>query len=315
MNLLVTGATGFTGAHLINYLTSLDNIKITCLTRQKTLSNKDIPNISWVNADLLNRDQLFDVISCVKPDHVLHLAGLNQGSLVDLLAINVVGTKNILDAVYKANAECHSLVISSSMVYGYVGPMPIPETTVLRPLSEYSVSKAAQDHLSICYHTVIEAQVAVVRPFNLIGPHQNVSSVCGRIIQQVTEIEQGKRNVIDLLETSSSRDFIDVRDAVKGYWALLSHPEFARICAGRVFNIGSGKASSILEVLDLIEKITGKHYQVRLPKIPVPIPLLSQQSDNSSIHVATGWKPMIPLQNSLRDMLEVARRKDMDMTL
>jgi GDP-4-dehydro-6-deoxy-D-mannose reductase len=315
MNILVTGATGFTGVHLIKYLTSLDNIEITCLTRHKIPSNNDIPKISWVKADLLKRDQLFYVISDVKPDYVFHLAGLNQGSLVDLLAINVVGTKNILDAVYKTNSECHCLVISSSMVYGYSGLISIPEETVLRPLSEYAVSKAAQEHFSIFHHTINETQITVARSFNLIGPNQNVSSVCGRIIQQVTEIEQGKRNVIDLFETSSSRDFIDVRDAVMGYWALLSHPEFEHVCAGQVFNIGSGKAFSILEIINLIEKITGEHYRVRLPEISIPIPILYQQSDNSRIHAATGWKPIIPLQNSLRDMLEVARKKDMDMTL
>lgn len=308
MKVLVTGASGFTGIHMIGFLSSQEDIAVTGLARKSPAHFSKAQNISWVEGDILSPAKIFDTISSIKPDAIIHLAGLNRGSLKDLQKTNVTGTQNILDATLKINPDCRILAISSGAVYGYAGNTPIAESQILKPLSEYGVSKAAQDTLCQIYHETYGLQVAVARPFNLIGPDQPASLVCGRIIQQIVEIEQGKTEALELLEISSSRDFIDVRDAVKAYWAVLSHPEFARACAGKAFNIGSGKASAVYEVIRLIEKITGEHYRVRLPDVPAPIPLLSQQSDNSRIYAATGWTPRISLQDSLRDMLNAARK-------
>ncbi|MDO9326000.1 MAG: GDP-mannose 4,6-dehydratase, partial [Methanoregula sp.] len=211
----------------------------------------------------------------------------------------------------KANPECHTLVVSSSAIYGYSISSAIPEDTISKPLNEYGVSKSAQDTLSLMYHESDGAQVTVARPFNLIGPDQTDLSVCGKIIGQIVEIEQGKKEALDLFEIVSSRDFIDVRDAVKGYWALISHPDFTHECAGRAFNIGSGKTSAIHDVINLIEKITGDHYEIRVSEIHPPIHSHTQKSDNSRIYAATGWKPAIPLEDSLRDMLKAARKKSL----
>jgi len=309
MKVFVTGASGFTGAHMMSFLSTQEDIVLTGLTRGCSSSVANPTGKSWVNADLLDRDRLIEVLSEICPDAIIHLAGLNHGTFKDLLETNVVGTKNLLDAALKANPNCQTLVVSSSAIYGYAVSTAIPEGTLPKPLNEYGVSKSAQDTLSLMYHEIYGAQVAVARPFNLVGPDQTDSSVCGRIIQQIVEIEQGKKETLDLFEIVSCRDFIDVRDAVKGYWAIISHPEFAHACAGRAFNIGSGKASAIHELIDLIEKITGDHYRVRLLDVHAPIHNQSQQSDNSRIHAATGWKPAIPLQDSLRDMLKSVRKK------
>jgi GDP-4-dehydro-6-deoxy-D-mannose reductase len=201
------------------------------------------------------------------------------------------------------------LVVSSSAVYGYPGNAAIPETTPQKPLSEYGVSKMAQDALALMYHQLRGSKVVVARPFNLTGPDQPGSFVCGRIVNQAAEIGQGKKPALELLEIRSSRDFLDVRDAVKGYWALVSHPEFLQECSGRAFNIGSGKACSISGLISLIEEITGKHYPVRLPPVPPRVPLLFQQSDNTRITATTGWTPRIPLKETLRDMLLAAERR------
>lgn len=309
MKVFVTGASGFTGAHIMRFLSTREDIVLTGLARGYSSSVTDSTGKSWVNADLLDRDRLIKVISEICPDIIIHLAALNYGIFTDLLNTNAVGTKNLLDAALKANLECRTLVVSSSAIYGYAASTAIPETSLPKPMNEYGVSKSAQDVLSLMYHEIRGAQVAVARPFNLIGPEQTDSSVCGKIIQQIVEIEQGKKETLDLFEISSSRDFIDVRDAVIGYWALISHPEFEYICAGRAFNIGSGKASAIHEVIDLIERITGDQYRVRLPDVHTPIHTQSQQSDNSRIYNTTGWKPAIQLKDSLRDMLEAARKK------
>jgi nucleoside-diphosphate-sugar epimerase len=239
------------------------------------------------------------------PDAIIHLGGLTRGDLGDLLRVNVVGTKNILDAGYKANADCRMLVISSSAVYGYAGTTPIAESVPLHPLSEYGISKAAQEALALMHQTQSGALISIARPFNLAGPGQPASFICGRLVQQVADIGQKKKTALELLETSSSRDLIDVRDVVRGYWALVSHPDFSGKCSGNAFNLGSGNAYSISTIIAMIEEITNRHYEVNLPQAISRAAIPSQQSDNARITALTGWRPEISLPETLRDMLAV----------
>jgi len=266
MKVLITGASGFTGIHMIEFLSSQENITITGLARKKPAHFSNAQKFSWVERDILDPVKIVETISVINPDVVLHLAGLARGSLQELQKTNVTGTQNILDATLKVNPDCRILVISSSAVYGYAGNTPIAETQILRPLSEYGVSKVAQDTLCQRYNKTKGCQVAVARPFNLVGPYQPPSFVCGRIVQQVIEIEQGKRTYFDLLEIQSCRDFVDVRDVIKAYWTLLIHTKFREDCAGTAFNIGSGKTYAVSTVIDLLQEITGKTYQLHLPE-------------------------------------------------
>ncbi|MDO8872842.1 MAG: GDP-mannose 4,6-dehydratase, partial [Methanoregula sp.] len=207
------------------------------------------------------------------------------------------------------NPDCRILVISSSAVYGYAGENAIAEDQPLKPLTEYGLSKATQDNLCHMYHKTRNCQVAIARPFNLVGPDQPVYFVCGKIVQQVIEIEQGRRLSMDLFEIQSCRDFIDVRDVVRAYWALVSHKKFEEDCAGNAFNIGSGRAHPVSTVIDLLQEITGKEYPLHLPALYPSIAVPSQKSDNSLIHRITGWMPRISLKESLSDMLDAARKK------
>jgi GDP-4-dehydro-6-deoxy-D-mannose reductase len=126
-------------------------------------------------------------------------------------------------------------------------------------------------------------------------------------VKQVVEIEQGKREALELLETRSYRDFIDVRDAVRAYWALVSYTDFEHTSAGKVFNIGSGAAHSVSDVVSRVEEITGRTYVVDLPEDPPVVPIPFQQGDISRIRDVTGWRPEISLKQSLADMIEGER--------
>jgi nucleoside-diphosphate-sugar epimerase len=306
MNVLVTGASGFTGTWMLEYIRSLgrQDINIVGLVNTSKPKNKDATGITFVKADLLDPDHLATILSTIDPDAIIHLAGRNHGTLSNLLEINVIGTKNLLDVVMRKNTECRIIVISSSAVYGYAGKIPISEEFPWRPLSEYGISKTALEVLSHMYHQVKGAHIAVVRPFNLIGPGQPSSLICGKIIHQAMQIARGERESIDLIETRSSRDFIDVRDIVKGYWALLTQPHFKRECAGKVFNLGSGYAHSVKDIILLVEEITGRHYPVSLPEKNPCILIPTQRSDNRKIQSLTGWTPEITLRDSLKDMLD-----------
>jgi len=305
MKILITGASGFTGKWMLRYIqrNASQETELTCLVNSRMHLGIDSANINVIKGNLLEREQFEARISSVCPDMVIHLAGLNHGTLSDLLETNVVGTKNLLDTVLVKNAQCRILIISSSAVYGNAGYLPISEESPIKPLGEYGISKTAQEILCSMYHQVRGAHIAVARPFNLVGPGQSSSFVCGRIISQVIKIRQGEREGIDLSEIISSRDFIDVRDAVAGYWSLLYHPKFEQTCAGKTFNIGSGKTYKISQVIEYIEEITGEKYSVYLPSSTSQIQIPTQQADISHIKKITNWSPKIPLKDSLRDML------------
>jgi GDP-4-dehydro-6-deoxy-D-mannose reductase len=307
MKVLVTGASGFSGRQMVRQLATESSVALFALTHNPEPRGRFPDSATCLNADLTDPTKVAETIRSVRPDAIMHLAGLNRGSLEDLLAINVMGTRNLLEAVLSSQPACRVLVVSSSAVYGYTGHQPVAEDSCLKPLTDYGVSKAAQEHLALMYHAVHGAQVVIVRPFNLIGPDLPSSLVCGRIVQQVVEMERGHRDALDLMETISSRDFIDVRDAVKAYLAILTHPDFAGECAGTVFNVGSGTAHTVQEIFNDIKDITGNNYRIRLQEKSPSLVLPFQQADIGRVRKTTGWSPQIPFAESLRDMLTAAR--------
>jgi len=310
MKILVTGASGFTGNQMINLLSTQEDIRIVGVAREPGARFPRVNTVSWVQEDILKRDAIVKTVALVNPDAIIHLAGANHGSLLDLLTTNVTGTQNILDAALKSNSDCRILVISSSAVYGYAGENAIAEDQPLKPHTEYGLSKAAQDNLCQMYHKTRNCQIAIARPFNLIGPDQLASFVCGKIVQQVIEIEHRSRSSLDLLEIQSCRDFIDVRDVVRAYWALVSYKKFEEDCAGNAFNIGSGKAYPVSLVIDLLQEITGKEYPLHLSTLSPSLAVPFQKSDNTRIHRITSWMPQISLKESLTDMLNAARKRE-----
>jgi GDP-4-dehydro-6-deoxy-D-mannose reductase len=193
--------------------------------------------------------------------------------------------------------------VSSSAVYGYSGTNPIKETAALHPQSAYGISKAAQELVALREYAINKSQVTLARPFNLVGPGLPSSFVCGGIVSQIARIEAGKQDTLHLRELVSKRDFIDVRDVIRAYWALADHPRFTRQCAGKIFNIGSGKAYAIAEVIRILEELLGKSYEISLPGTSPPISILSQKSNNDHIQRITKWLPDISLETSLKDML------------
>lgn len=163
MKLLVTGASGFTGTALIRFLLADKDIQITGIMRGTKPPSFLETGVTWVTADILDRDHLGEIVSSVLPDSIIHLAGLNHGSPADLFTTNICGTQNILEATVQANTECRILVTSSSAVYGYQGETPITEANPFQPLTEYGAAKAGQEILAQMHHQSRECQVVIVR--------------------------------------------------------------------------------------------------------------------------------------------------------
>ena len=307
MKILITGASGFTGRHMINYLLSLDREDLDLYGLYNTTLPSPTRGCRYIQGDLSNQDIVHELIHSISPDVIIHLAGPNAGALQDLLTTNVIGTENLLDAVLQNRPDCRVLVIGSSAEYGYAGSDPITEDSQLNPVSGYGLSKVAADLLAQSYALKHNLCVAVARPFNLVGPGQPASFVCGRIVKQAMELDFGLREAMDLGNLNSSRDFIDVRDVVTAYWQILSHDHFDRDFCGRAINVGSGSATSIREVLSIIKILIHKKVAVNTGNDFQPDLIPTQRSDNSLIMATTGWNPAIPLEQSLKDMLDQQR--------
>lgn len=307
MKLLITGASGFTGRHMVNHLLSIKRDDLDLYGLYNSTPPEPIWGCTYIRGDLSNQYDVHRLIRSISPDAIIHLAGANAGTLQDLLTTNVIATENLFDTVLQNRSNCRVLIIGSSAEYGYAGSDPISEDAQLSPVSGYGISKVAEDLLAQSYALKHNICVAVARPFNLIGPGQPASFVCGRIVEQAIELEVGLREAMDLGNVNSSRDFIDVRDVVTAYWQILSHDHFDRDFCGKAINVGSGSATSIREVLGIIETLIHKKVSVNTRNDCQPDLIPTQRSDNSRILAATGWTPVIPLERSLKDMLDQQR--------
>lgn len=303
MKLLITGASGFTGRHLLRELDQEFETPLDVFSLYQSHEPEVVRNSTNLQCDLTDYRQISGIAEEIRPDLIIHLAAQNRGQLEELLIQNVVSTGNLFEAVHQAGLSTRVLAVGSSAEYGYQGDAPINETAPLRPMSMYGISKAAASHLVLFYHRKYQIPAAIVRPFNLIGPGQSDAYFIGKLLGQMQQYDRGEIDQIQLKNADSERDFIDVRDAVKAYLAVLLHPDFDAFCSGKVFNAGSGRSTSVLEVFRLVKEISGKEYPFDKAQSSEKEMIPVQICDNSNINAVTTWKPEIALRKSLRDMI------------
>jgi GDP-4-dehydro-6-deoxy-D-mannose reductase len=197
-------------------------------------------------------------------------------------------------------------IAGSSEEYGmvYENEIPIKETNPLRPLSPYAVSKVAHDLLGYQYYKSYKLYIVRTRGFNHSGPRRGEVFVESNFPKQIAEIEKGlKEPVIHVGNLEAKRDFTDVRDMVRGYWLSLEKCD-----PGEVYNICSGRAFKIKEVLDILlslskVKVEVKQDPTRMRPSDVPILL----GDHTKFSEKTGWQPTIPFEKTLEDILNYWR--------
>ncbi|MBI4493841.1 MAG: GDP-mannose 4,6-dehydratase, partial [Chloroflexi bacterium] len=253
------------------------------------------------------------LIECVRPDRIFHLAAqsfvpTSWTAPAQTLSINVLGQVNLFEAIRQANLDPLVHVAGSSEEYGLVYPheAPIKETNPLRPLSPYAVSKVTQEMLAHQYFRSYGLRTIVTRGFNHEGPRRGPVFVTSNFARQVAEIEAGLRApVIEVGDLSSRRDWSDVRDMVKAYWLTLE-----RGTPGEVYNIGTGVARTVKEMLEVL--LEHSAVQVRVEPVaekmrPSDVKLL--QADASKFRAATGWEPHIPFEQTMADLLDYWRER------
>lgn len=312
MKALVTGISGFVGSHMAEFLLN-QNVEVTGTIRQRSRMDhiKHLKDIRLVECELRDPFSVEHLIEEIKPDLIFHLAAqsfvpTSWNSPIDTIHNNVAGQVNIMEALRRFDMSCKMQVACSSEEYGHVEPeeTPIRETNPLRPLSPYAVSKVAQDYLGYQYYKSYGLPIVVTRTFNHTGPRRGENFVTSNFAKQIAQIEKGKKPpVLYVGNLSAKRDFTDVRDVVRAYWLALEKGK-----PGETYNIASGKCWTIREMLDLLlsysnVKITIEEDPARLRPSDVEILL----GDYTKFHNVTGWKPEIPFEKTMQDLLQYWR--------
>ena len=249
--LLITGAAGFTGRHLI----SVANQKgYRCIAMAQNKGPKVPGAYDTLVADLLDPASLEHAIVSAKPDYIVHLAAISfvaHGSAAEIYQVNQLGTVNLLDTIRKSAPKITKVMIASSAnIYGNTTKLPITESVPLAPVNHYGMSKVTMEMASQLY---TDLPIVVTRPFNYTGCGQSPNFLIPKI---VNAFKAGKRE-IELGNLDVSRDFSDVRDVVGAYLRLLETDTTAP-----AYNICSGKATSLLSVIETLNELADYEMQV-----------------------------------------------------
>jgi len=317
MRVLITGIAGMVGSHLADYIlenhpdvevhgiitwgSSIENIK--------HIADKVVLHIG----DLTDLGSAISTVKASLPDRIFHLAAQSyvmssfQMPAATIMA-NVIGTSNLLEAVRVTGIRPRIHVCSSSEVYGQVSinEVPIKETAPFRPASPYAVSKAAADMLAYQYFLSYNMDIIRTRMFTHTGPRRGDVFAESAFAKQIALVEAGKQpNPIKVGNLNSVRTFQDVRDAVKAYWILLE-----KCPAGEVYNIGGDTTVTIGEMLEMLKSMARCPIEHTVdPSLLRPSDVTMQIPDSSKFKQATGWEPEIPLEVTLRDLLNYHRDK------
>ena len=316
MRLLITGITGFVGSHMAEYaLTQGAEVFGSARWRSRTENIEHLRGkVRLIECDLRDVASARGLLEAVAPTHVIHLAaqsfvGTSWHTPGETLATNINAQLNLLEGMRALKLSPRFLAIGTSEEYGLVYPdeLPIRETNPLRPLSPYAVSKVTQDMMGYQYFKSYGLPIIRTRAFNHEGPRRGEVFVTSNFAKQVAEIEAGLRAPIMFVgDLKPTRDYSDVRDIVRGYWALLDRGE-----PGEVYNLCSGRPWAIQQVLDfLLGQSRNKGISVETdPARLRPSDVMVLDGDPSKIRNATGWAVEIPFEQTLRDLLAYWRQR------
>jgi GDP-4-dehydro-6-deoxy-D-mannose reductase len=302
-SVLVTGAAGFAGSHLVDTLTAGGAVVTAWSHRTGHRPPTESP-AAWRAVDLLDRDAVAEAVQRDRPSAIYHCAGVAQSSSAPgwigrTFAVNVRGTAHLLAAVERHARAARVVVTSSALVYKQTVE-PLREDSPVGPAGPYAVSKLAQDTLAA--RAVDRGlDVVVARPFNHIGPRQSADFVASSVARQVALIERGDiPPVLQVGNLSAQRDFTDVRDVVRAYVGMAG-----RAARGDCFNVCSGRPVAIHDLVHGLVARSRVPIQVVADPArfrPIDMPVVVGSADK--LHRATGWTADIPLDRTLDDVLE-----------
>lgn len=297
---LIIGISGFVGGYLSEELIRNGIEVYGADIKELNISNKTI----FRKIDLLDKDSVLQVLNEVRPDYIVNLAAISSvrisWDMPDVtFDVNVKGVINLFEVIKKINLKPKVLLVGSSEQYGKINGMDrIAEDYPLSALNPYGISKITQERLALMYKECYGIDVVLVRAFNHTGPKQGLGFVIPDFSKQIAEIEVlNKEPIIYVGNLKAERDISDVRDIVKGYYALLMKGK-----SGEIYNIGSGNAYSMEYLVKKLIKYSNREVEIEIdPKKFRPIDTPKITSDINKIIRDTGWKPEIKIEKTLFD--------------
>lgn len=322
---LITGITGMVGSHLADFLLANTDWEIIGMCRWRSpldniahllpLINKN-ERIRLLYGDLRDSSSIDHVIRESLPDYVFHLAAQSfpQTSFtapLDTYETNIQGTSRVLESLrqYKKDAIVH--VCASSEVFGRVPKekIPIDEECTFHPASPYAISKVGTDLIGRFYAEAYQMTIMTTRMFTHTGPRRGDVFAESTFAKQIAMIEEGLiPPVVKVGNLNSLRTIADVRDAVHAYYMLVTHNPVA----GEYYNIGGTFSLSVGEILDYLISQSPMAKQIKVEVDPSrlrPIDADLQVPDMRKFEAHTGWKPVIPFEKTMSDLLNYWREK------
>lgn len=323
MKVLVTGADGFVGEHLVAELLEhgydVAGSTLNLPPVRDTLTPAQVASVDWKAADVRDHDALYRLVAAARPEQIYHLAGFASGArarqqAAEALTVNAGGTVNLFEAVLAVRDEFPEfnpriLVMGSGDSYGDAARdgVPISEEMPLRPVSPYGLSKAAQELAAHTYRRARDLHVLVVRSFNLVGPGQGPHFVVPDFCGQVAEIRSGRSEdgAVHVGNLDVERDFTDVRDGVRAFRAVMELDE-----PSAAYNLASGAPVRIRQILEWILDEAGISPEIRIDRERVrkgEVPRI--QGDAGRLRAQTGWSPERPIEASVREVCRWTARR------
>jgi GDP-4-dehydro-6-deoxy-D-mannose reductase len=309
-SILVTGAGGFAGSHLLTRLLR-DAARVegwhhpSGAAPSRASAPAERGSLRWRAVDLVDADAVERAIADLRPSRVYHLAGAaDQGKSwersTEALHINAFGAHLLLAALARLDTPCRVVVTTSAAVYA-PSTAPLTEDSPIGPTSPYGVSKVAQELVARHANATTAVDVIVCRPFNHIGPGQGPGFAAANFAKQVATIARGEAPpVIRVGNLTAHRDLTDVRDTVRAYERLMADGR-----PGEIYNVCRGEAYAMRAVLDRLVSESGVDVSIEVaPELLRPVDQPVLVGSYARLHDATGWAPEIPLDQTLRDLLD-----------
>jgi len=280
MRVLITGSEGFTGYYVKNDLMMCGH------------------EVIGLQSDLTDKDALASEIEQIQPEVVVHLAAMafvEHGKINDFYQVNLIGTQNLLEIIYKFVPNIQSILLASSAnVYGNQVEGTLREDIELRPANDYAVSKLAMEKMAALW--IGRLPLFIVRPFNYTGVGQDSRFLIPKIVKHF----QIKANTIELGNLDVWREFNDVRMIAEIYRELVLHI----VPVGETLNVCTGKGYTIREIIKLCEQITGHHIEITVnPKFVRKNEVQALMGNNQKLHALSGGWNTRSLENTLKWML------------
>jgi GDPmannose 4,6-dehydratase len=322
---LITGITGMVGSHLADFLLQHTDWDIVGLCRWRSPLNNishllprinSEDRISLFYGDLRDTFSIDKAVDGTRPDYTFHLAAqsfpkTSFDSPLDTLDTNIQGTTRVLEAIRKHVPKSIVHICASSEVFGRVPKekLPINEECTFHPASPYAISKVGTDLIGRFYAEAYNMTVMTTRMFTHTGPRRGDVFAESSFAKQIALAEAGYiPPIVKVGNLQSLRTIADVRDAVRAYYMLVTvSPK-----GGEYYNIGGQHTAQVGQILNYLISLSSlkSSFKIEIDQTRIrPIDADLQVPDTTKFESHTGWKPVIPFEQTMSDLLDYWRAR------